>query len=93
MKSKRNNRLKDYNKCSKKNCEKIISEKDLNKMFKSSKHNKDYWRLRSKKDKCIAKQCTHLIKGQLKGKHIKPTKKEFNNFRNMFSKSSKKRKI
>jgi len=89
MKSNRNNRLKNYNKCSKKKCEQIISEKNLNKMYKLSKYkkSKDYWLLRSKKDKCIAKQCTHLIKGQLKGKHIKPNKKELNNFRNMFKKS------
>ena len=85
MKSKKTNRLNDYNKCSKKKCEKIISEKDLNKMFKLSKNkeSKDYFRLRIKKDKCISKKCTHLIKGQLK--RTKPNKKELNNFRNMFN--------
>ena len=95
MKSKRNNRLKDYNKCAKLKCEKIISDKDLDKMYKLSRYNKEskkYWSLRSKKDKCIAKKCNHLIKGQLKGKHIKLTNNNKNNFRKMLSKALKKRK-
>ena len=99
MKSKRNNRLKDYNKCAKINCEKIISDKDLDKMFKKisklSRYNKEYkkyWSLRSKKDKCISKKCNHLIKGQLKSNFAKPTKNELNNFKNMLSKSFKKNK-
>lgn len=94
MKSKRNNRLKDYNKCAKIKCEKIISDKDLDKMFKKiyklSRYNKEYWSLRSKKDKCISKKCNHLIKGQLKSNFAKPTNNNKNNFRKMLSKSFKK---
>lgn len=97
MKSKRNNRLRDYNKCAKIKCDKIITDKELDKMFKKisklsryNKESKKYWSLRSKKDKCISKKCTHLIKGQLKGKHIKHTKNNKNNFKKMLSKSLKK---
>jgi len=102
MKSKRNNRLKDYNKCAKIKCEKIITDKELYKMFKKisklSRHNKEtkkYWKLNGAKTKCVAKKCTHLIKGQLKGKRIKRIKSKNNKnnkiFRNMLSNSLKKK--
>ena len=98
MQSNRNNRLKDYNKCAKTKCEKIITDKELDKMFKKisklSRHNKEtkkYWKLNGEKTKCVAKKCTHLIKGQLKGKHIKPTKNNKNKFKKMLSKSLKKK--